>query len=196
VIVSFFARGYLARIIFARDNREIAAIFGFLCVAIFFRILYTMLSRYFYAHKDTKTPLYVSLFTISFNIFLAYNLSRPTAYGVVGLALAQSIVASTECLILIAIMVKRDPTLFNRAFMATLVRILSVSGFTILAGFMAVQLLPLTTADTGIQIIEKISIIAIIILTTHVIVSYVFELREAKLVMNRVKRIILRPVKV
>lgn len=195
VIVAFFARGYLARLIFARDNREIAAIFGFLCIAIFFRILYTMLSRYFYAHKDTKTPLYVSLFTITFNIFLAYNLSKPGAYGVVGLALAQSIVAFTEDVILLTIMIKRDPTLFNKQFMATLFRILSVTGFTILAGFMAVQLLPLTIVDTGIQIIAKLSIITFIIFTTHVVVSYMFDLREAKLVMDRLKRIILRPVK-
>lgn len=53
VVVGFFARGYLARIIFSRDAPEIAAIFGFLCTAIFFRVVYAIISRYFYAQKDT-----------------------------------------------------------------------------------------------------------------------------------------------
>lgn len=196
VIVAYFARGYLARIIFARDNREIALIFGFLCIAIFFRILYTIVSRYFYAHKDTKTPLYVSLFTITFNIILAYNLSKPGAYGIVGLALAQSIVAFTEVTILLSIMVKRDPTLFNKKFMANLGRILSVSGFSLLTGFIVVQLLPLNSGDKGIAIIAKLAIIAVAVFSVHVFASYVFEIREAKLVVEKLKRIILRPIKI
>lgn len=196
VIISYFSRGYLARIIFARDNRDIAQIFGFLCIAIFFRILYTIVSRYFYAHKDTKTPLYVSLFTITFNIFLAYNLSKQTAYGVVGLALAQSIVAFTEVAILLALIVKRDRLLFDAAFFANLTRIIAVSGFTILSGFITVQLLPLTSSDQGITIIGKLIIIAMVVFGVHLLASYVFDLREARLVVNRLKRIILRPVKI
>ena len=196
VIVSYFSRGYLARIIFARDNRQIAMIFGFLCVAIFFRIMYTIVSRYFYAHKDTKTPLYVSLFTITFNIFLAYNLSKQTAYGVVGLALAQSIVAFTEVAILLAIIAKRDKLLFDKAFFATLTRIIAVSGFTLLAGYVTVQLLPLTSSDQGITIIGKLMIIATVVFGVHLLASYIFDLREARLVVSRVKRIILRPVKI
>ncbi len=196
VIISYFSRGYLARIIFARDNRDIAQIFGFLCIAIFFRILYTIVSRYFYAHKDTKTPLYVSLFTITFNIFLAYNLSKQTAYGVVGLALAQSIVAFTEVAILLALIVKRDRLLFDAAFFANLTRIIAVSGFTILSGFITVQLLPLTSSDQGITIIGKLIIIAMVVFGVHLLASYIFDLREARLVVNRLKRIILRPVKI
>lgn len=196
VIVAFFGRGYLARMIFARDNREIAAIFGFLCVAIFFRILYTIISRYFYAYKDTKTPLYVSLFTIGFNIFLAYNLSKPSAYGVVGLAIAQSIVAFTEVIILVAIMIKRDPKLFTRDFTGELFRIASVTGFTAVSGFIAVQLLPLAKSDLGFELVAKLGIITFVVFTTHVLVSYMFDLREAKLVVNRIKKIILRPIRI
>lgn len=196
VIVAYFARGYLARLIFARDNREIALIFGFLCIAIFFRILYTILSRYFYAHKDTKTPLYVSLFIITFNIFLAYNLSKPGAYGVVGLALAQSIVAFTEVFILLVIMIKRDRTLFNKKFLATLVRVISVTGFTILSGYIVVQLFPLTSLDQGIAIIGKLIIITTTVFSVHVLASYIFYIREAQLVVDKLKRIILRPVRI
>jgi putative peptidoglycan lipid II flippase len=194
-IVAYFTRGYLARIIFARDNREIAAIFGFLTIAILFRTLYTIISRYFYAHKDTKTPLYVSLFVIALNIYLAYNLSKATAYGVVGLALAQSIVAFVEVVILVLIMIKRDRTLFNKPFLVNLLKIISVTGFTALAGFLAVQIFPLLKTDQGVTIIGKLILITGIVFGTHVIVSYLYDIREAKFVFDKLRRMILRPIK-
>src|SRR6185312_12142393 len=71
VVVCFFGRGYLARLIYTKGNFQIATIFGFLTVAIFFRIVYSIISRWFYAQKDTKTPLFVSIFTIGLNVVLA-----------------------------------------------------------------------------------------------------------------------------
>lgn len=196
VVVSFFARGYLARIIFARSNREIAMIFGFLCVAIFFRIIYTMISRYFYAHKDTKTPLYVSLFVIFFNIVLAYNLSKPTAFGVVGLAMAQSIVAATEVFLLVSIMIKRDPHLFDTNFMSSLGKIFAVTGCSAFAAWVTVQFFPLGYFDQGIVLLFRLTLIASVTLGVHTVVSYMFGLDEAKIVVERARRIILKPVKI
>jgi peptidoglycan biosynthesis protein MviN/MurJ (putative lipid II flippase) len=92
---------------------------GFLIGAIFFRTVYTIISRYFYAQKDTRTPLYVSLFAIALNIFLAFTLARPIAaggYDVAGLAIAQSIVAAFEVFVLMIVMLWRDPKLFNIEF--------------------------------------------------------------------------------
>lgn len=100
IVFCFFTRGYLARLIFTNNNSDIALIFGFLTVAIFFRVLYAIISRWFYAQKDSITPLLVSVFTIGFNVYLAWRLSQPSAYGVSGLALAQSIVAACEVVIL------------------------------------------------------------------------------------------------
>ena len=196
VVTSYFARAYLARIIFARSNREIALIFGFLCIAIFFRILYTIISRYFYAHKDTKTPLYVSLFIIALNIVLAYNLAKPDAYGIVGLALAQSTVAFIEVLILLLIMIKRDRHLFDQDFMSSLFKIISVTGFSVVAGYIMVQLLPLSVIDQGFVIILKLGFITAVIFAVHTVVSYAFGLNEAKLVIDKIKQIILKPLKI
>ncbi|HSH55945.1 MAG TPA: lipid II flippase MurJ, partial [Candidatus Limnocylindrales bacterium] len=68
VIVAFYARGYLARLIFSQNAPDIALLFGFLTVAIFFRTVYAIISRWFYAQKDTWTPLVVSIFIIVLNI--------------------------------------------------------------------------------------------------------------------------------
>jgi len=196
VVVSFFARAYLARIIFARSSSEIAMIFGFLCVAIFFRIIYTIISRYFYAHKDTKTPLYVSLFVIALNIYLAYTLSKPTAYGVAGLAIAQSIVALTEVMILVVIMIRRDRKLFTRDFLQAVTRMVAITGFTAVATYITIQYFPLLQSDIGSVLVAKLIIIAAVTFTVHTAMSYIFDMPEAKTVVRKAKNMALAVIKV
>ncbi|MDB5163634.1 MAG: integral rane protein MviN [Candidatus Saccharibacteria bacterium] len=197
VVISYFARGYLARLIFAKDAPEIALIFGYLTGAIFFRTIYAIISRYFYAHKDTKTPLFVSLFAIGLNILLAWRLSRSTSYGVAGLALAESFVALGEVVILSLVMVVRDPKLLDKTFWGGIVRILSVTGFSVLAAFIMVSILPLNIADRGfVTLGTKLTLIAGVTILVHVSISYLFDLEEARPIIDKLKRIILRPIKV
>jgi hypothetical protein len=92
-------------------------------------------------------------------------------------------------------MVKRDRGLFNRKFMVNLFKIISVTGFTALAGFVAVQLFPLSKSDQGITIIGKLIFITFIVFGTHVLVSYLYDIREAKFVFEKLRRIIFRPIK-
>lgn len=196
VVVSFFARGYLARLIFTRNSQEIGIIFGALCVAILFRTMFALVSRWFYAQKDTRTPLLVSVFVIALNVVLAYSLSRPDSYGVEGLAIAQSIVAAVEVLVLGAIMLKRDRKLFDGEFWSGVLRIVSVTGFSLVAGFTAVQFWPLMTADTGLTLLFKLSAIAGVTIATHVAVSGLFGLSEARQLFAWFKRVILKPIKI
>lgn len=197
VIIAYFCRGYLARIIFKAGAPEIALIFGFLCIAIFFRILYTLFSRYFYAHKDTFTPLLVSLFAIALNIVLVFRLARPDAYGASGLALAQSIVAATEVLIMLIIMMWRDHKILDRAFWSNVGRTVSVSGFTILTAYVMVVLLPLGAADKGfITLGFKVASIAFVTLVMHISVSSILGLEQAQAVTSRLKKLILKPIRI
>lgn len=197
VVVSFFARGYLARLIYSNGSPEIAIIFGFLTAAIFFRIVYAIVSRWFYAQKDTKTPLYVSLLAIALNIILAYSLARPTAYGVAGLALAQSIVAAVEVLFLGVIMLIRDHKLFDIEFWGGVWKIISVTGFSVVAGFIMISLYPLGINDRGFFTLgSKLMLISAVTFAVHVAVSSLFGLEEARPVIRRLKSIILKPIKV
>jgi putative peptidoglycan lipid II flippase len=196
VVICFYTRGYLARLIFARDAPEIALIFGFLAGAIFFRTIYTIISRWFYAQKDTKTPLFISVFTIALNICLAYFLAKPDSYGVAGLALAQSIVAFVEVLILAVVMVIRDHKLFDADFWSGCARILSVTGFSIVAGFIMVSIFPLASADTGVITLgSKVALISGVIFAVHTGVSAIFDLDEVRPVITRLKQFALRPVR-
>jgi putative peptidoglycan lipid II flippase len=196
-VICFFGRGYLARLIFSRNAPEIALIFGFLVGAIFFRTIYTLLSRWFYAQKDTKTPLFVSIFTISLNILLAYLLSRQTSYGVAGLALAQSIVAMVEVFILLFIMVLRDHGLLDMKFWGGSARILSVTGFSVIAGFVMISLFPLGKFDQGIVTLgSKLGLIAAVVFAVHVAMSGLFGLDEARPIFTRLRRLIFKPFRV
>ncbi len=196
-VIVYFARGYLARLIFTNDAPQIAVILGFFTGAILFRTIYSLVSRWFYAQKDTRTPLYVSFFAIGLNIVLAYVLSRPTAYDVAGLAMAQSAVAAAEVLILFAVMVMRDRKLLDREFWGGLYRILSVTGFTVIAAFFMLSFFPLNTDDRGfITLGTKLAGISAVTLLVHLGMSVVFGLEEARPVMNKLKKFILKPVKI
>lgn len=195
VIICFFARGYLARMLFARGSPTIALIFGYLSLAIFFRVIYTIVSRWFYSQKDSKTPLYVSIFTIAFNIFLAYILAKPSSYGVAGLAIAQSLVAMAEVFILVAIMIWRDHRLFGWDFVVSIARIVSVTGFTVVAGYIIISLFPLGANDRGfVTLGSKFLLIAVVIAGVHLAISWLFNLEEARPFINRIKKFILKPI--
>ena len=200
VVIGFFARGYLARLIFKRDAPEIALIFGFLAGAILFRTLYTIISRWFYSHKDTKTPLFVSLFAIALNIYLAFTLARPTdsgGYDIAGLAMAQSIVATAEVFILMLVISWRDHHVFNRDFWSGVVRVLSVTGFTILTTYTMVSLLPLSVNDSGfITLGTKLLLIVVPTFVVHIVISSLFGLEEVKPVISKIRSIVFRPVRI
>lgn len=196
VVVCYFCRGYLARLIYTNGNQQIATIFGFLTLAIFFRIVYSIISRWFYAQKDTRTPLFVSLFIIGLNIFLAYTLARPSAYGVSGLALAQSIVAMVEVFILSCIMLIRDPRLFDAEFWGGVGKIISVTGFSVIAAFIMISLYPLGLNDRGIITLgSKLLVIAAVTFSVHIAVSALFDLEEVRPLFEKLRKLILKPVR-
>ncbi len=197
VVLGYFCRGYLARIIFTQGSRDIALILGYLSIAIFFRTIYTLLSRYFYAHKDSVTPLIISLFAIALNIILVFTLARPEAYGVGGLALAQSIVSATEVFIIGFVMVMRDKKILDKEFWQMTVRLISVTGFTIVAAYIMITLLPLNLNDTGFFLLgSKLSAISIVTISVHVAMSSVFGFEESKMAIQKIKKVILKPIKV
>lgn len=200
IVICFFGRGYLARMIFAKNAPEIAAIFGFLAGAIFFRTIYTIVARYFYAQKDTWTPLIDSLFAFVLNIVLVMHLAKPSAYGITGIALAESIVAGAQLFILTTIMVIRDPKLFDLKFLGGVFKIISITGFSVVTAFIMVSLLPLNIADTGLFTLGiKLALITMVTFAVHIGLSSLFGLEEVVPIIRKIKsigRAIMRPRKI
>lgn len=196
VVLCYFCRGYLARLIFSKGNDEIALVFGFLTVAIFFRIVYALVSRWFYAQKDTKTPFYVSVVAVGLNIVLAMRLGQADSYGVAGLALAQSITSAVEVFVLLGIMIARDHKLLDIAFWGGVWRIIAVTGFTVVAGFIMISIFPLGALDRGfITLGSKLAFITVVTFGVHLLISRLFGLEEARPVFAKIKAIVFRPIK-
>jgi hypothetical protein len=72
----------------------------------------------------------------------------------------------------------------------------SVTGFSLVAGFTAVQFWPLTAYDHGMTLLLKFTGIAAVTLTTHLVISTIFDLDEVRPLFAWVKRMTLRTVKI
>ncbi|HSX18463.1 MAG TPA: lipid II flippase MurJ [Candidatus Saccharimonadales bacterium] len=199
-VITFFARAYFARLIYKNIAPDIALILEFLVGAIIFRTLYAIISRYFYAQKDTRTPLFVSLFTIALNIVLAFKLAKPIdlgGYGIAGLAIAQSVVAAVEVFILVTIMLWRDHKLFDGEFWGGVARSLSVTGFTVMTTYTLVHIFQLQSSDRGfITLGTKLFLIVVPTFAVHIAISALYGLDEVKPVIAKLRQVMLKPVRI
>jgi hypothetical protein len=113
------------------------------------------------------------------------------------LALAQSIVAAFEVLILVLIMVWHDRHLFNAEFWSDIFRTLSVTGFTVLTTYTMVSLVPLLATDRGFATLgSKLLIIVIPTFVVHIVISSIFGLEEVQPVIRKIRQIALKPVRI
>ena len=178
VVFSFVSREYWARIIFTQDNAEIALIFGWLCLGIFFRTLYAIISRFYYAQKDTLTPLLVTILVLVSNIVLSWLLAAH--YGVSGLGMATSVVAVLEIFVLSVVMHRRDRGLFRLQFFKDLFFICLTGLAVAVTALLAIHWLPMQKNDPSLEFLSKLSLIFGLIFAVHFILSYLLKIKEAR----------------
>ena len=192
--IAFFARGYLVNFLFNGGQPVVAGLLGILAVAILFRSIYHIAARSFYAQKDTKTPLYISIFTIGLNVLLAVYFTMVADMGIYGLAWAQSITAAVEVAILFVIMAARIQGLFDVVFVHAIGRMVSATGFMALVTYGAVKVFELTANDQSFMAtFPKFSIIVLLSLSAYIGLCYLMRLDEARLVTSRVKHFAFDP---
>ena len=198
-VVAYFGRGYLVRLLIAEGNETIANLVGLLVVAMFFRAVFHLVSRSFYAHKDTKTPLVVSIYAIGLNVLLAIFLVPPVGQGlgIAGLAIAQSVVAVVEVTVLVSIMQKRYQKLFTADLIGVFGRMLLAAAMSSALMYSLVILFPLRATDVGFfALVPKFGAIVGATLLSYVVFSFMLRLSEPRPIVDRVIRLIFRPVKI
>lgn len=188
--ITFFARGYVVAFIKNGGDALIASILGALVVSIFFRTIYHIMARTFYAQQDTKTPLYISIGTISLNIFLAVVFTQVYDMGVYGLAWAQSIVSVVEVFILFMILRFRTNGIFSRAFGQAIGKMVVAATATGVITYITVQLFQLQSRDMNfMSTFPKFFGIIIISFAAYVFFSRLLRLREGATITHRIKQI-------
>jgi len=188
---AYFTRGYLVHFINNGGDSLMAGILGILTIAILFRSVYHIAARSFYAQQDTKTPLYVSLFTIGLNITLAITFTMVFNMGAMGLAWAQSIVAAVEIFILFAIMQRRISGLIDPPFIGAVIRMLSATGFTSVAAYIGVNIFSLNATDQSFSaLFPKFALVGIISAIVYIVCSRIMHLKEVDPILTKVNKLL------
>jgi putative peptidoglycan lipid II flippase len=190
-IITFFTRGYIISFIKNAGDPLMAGLLGALTTVILFRSIYYIAARTFYAQQDTKTPLYISFFSIGLNIFLAVFFTAVLNMGAYGLAWAQSIMAATEVVILFVVMSIRLGGLFDRAFWSSIWRMMSATGFMAIVSYIMVLIMPLQAGDNSsfYFTFPKFVLIVVVSMVTYVGFSRLLKLQEVKPIIATVKRL-------
>ncbi len=179
-VITVIMRGYIVRLLYGFGDATTAQTLGWFAGVIIFQALFFLVSRMFYATQDTKTPLYTSLVAMVLNIGLSFWLS--SKFGVVGLAMAQSLVAAFETVVLITILQRRMGQIGLGEIWRGLYRMI-IAG-TFMAGVVYVmvsRLFPLYRADVGFAVVgPKFMLIFGVGLAAYLIPCYLLNLREAR----------------
>ena len=190
-VVIFFTRGYVVHFIRNGGNQLIAGILGCLVVAILFRTIYHMAARAFYARQDTKTPLYISIFSITLNIILAIVLSMVLKMGAYGLAWAQSTVAVLEVVVLLAVMNRQMPKLFDMTFVRAIFKMIIAGTVTGVVCYIAVLIMPFRYHDDSFfSAFPKFVIISLVSFGTYAAASKWLKLPEIDPILARLKKVL------
>ena len=190
-VVIFFTRGYVVHFISNGGVPLIAGILGCLVVAILFRTIYHMAARAFYARQDTKTPLYISIFSISLNIILAIVLSMVLKMGAYGLAWAQSTVAVLEVVVLLAVMNRQMPKLFDMTFVRAIFKMILAGIVTGVVCYIGVLVLPFRYHDDSFfSAFPKFVIISMVSFGAYAMASKWLKLPEIDPILSRLKKVL------
>lgn len=190
--IVFISQDYLVSFLFpTRGASVVASTLGILSIAIVFRSVYHIASRSFYAQKDTKTPLYISLFIISLNIILAITFTTVFNMGIFGLAWAQSTVAAVEVAILFFIMGRRIPRLFDLDFIRPITHMLAATFCMAIVTLLTVIALGTVVPDEGFFVLfQKFVLITVVSFVFYIFIGLRFKLSEAEQVWQRIKRVL------
>ena len=117
--IFFMLRAQIIRLIlghgkFDWDSTKMTALaLGFLALSILAQGVIPVISRAFYALKNTRTPMYISVATVVLSIAIAFPLAR--VYSVAGLAIAFSIGSYFNAIVLMFFLKRKYPKLIDKS---------------------------------------------------------------------------------
>ncbi|HEX3082029.1 MAG TPA: murein biosynthesis integral membrane protein MurJ [Candidatus Saccharimonadia bacterium] len=191
-IFAVITRGYIVRLLLASGDPTVASTLGWYSATIVFMSLFLLVSRVYYALQDTRTPLYLSLASIPLNILLSIILSR--THGVIGLAMAASVVTGLETIALLIILRWRKGSFGMRSIWAGTWRMILAGAVMAPILYLSVShFLPLYALDRGfVTLAPKFALILLIAVAAYFVPCWLLRLKEADRFITRVKDIMAR----
>lgn len=119
IIGALFERGEFN----ANDTHQTALALGWFAIGLAGYSALKVLVPAFYALKDARTPMFVSLGSIGINYAVVSTMTTQTGFGLAGLALSTSAVAITGSLILLTLLKTRITGIYGRALLASVGKI-------------------------------------------------------------------------
>lgn len=107
------------------DTKRTALTLGLFSISLLAQGLIPLLARAFYALKNTRTPMYISIVTAVISVILGFPLAK--MYGVAGLALAFSIASFINVGILFIYLRRIYPEIWNKGVTLSYLRITIIS---------------------------------------------------------------------
>jgi len=123
IIGAIFERGKFN----SNDTHQTALALGWFAIGLAGYSALKVLVPAFYALKDARTPMFVSLGSIGINYALVSTMTSQTGFGLAGLALSTSAVAITGSLILLTILKTRITGIYGRALLASVGKIVAAA---------------------------------------------------------------------
>ncbi len=147
-----------------------------------------ILVRAFYAHKDTKTPLLISLITITLFTLLGFVLVTILHLGLPGLSLALTISNSIDFLLLYYFILKKTGSLVLEK---RLLKYLAAGLTTGICLWIPMRLLDRFVFDTThtLPLILLTTIVSIIGVGVYVLVCFIFKIEELRDALALIKRL-------
>jgi len=166
-------------------------IVAFFAPLVVFAAINSIVIRGFYALQDTRTPLYISFFSLIINVLVAVGATFNFGFGVYGLALASTISGLFQSLVLIAIIVRRIRTENLGSILILPLLKIFLSGFLSgLITWLSLRLLDLYVFDTsrivGLVFLTGVSLF--IGAVFYLWVSLVLRITQAQLVLKLIRR--------
>lgn len=191
-----FARTPLVRIFFGGNKFDINATnltaisLSLFSLSLPFHAVYYFLTRCFYAVFDSRTPFYISIFSIALNAILSLYFILVLHLNVAALSLAFSIAMNTSVIILFIKLHKKLKGFHLRAMAFETSKMILASTIAAFIGFGFQRLLDGLIFDTSRTL--NVFLLLISTATCHFLVylflSWVFNIREAYLIAKMLTR--------
>lgn len=107
----------------AYDTQQTAAALAWFAAGLVGYAALKILVPAFYALKDSRTPMYISLASIATNYFIVSTMTGATSFGHAGLALSTAAVAVSGALLQFALLRRRIGGIYGRALFASVMKI-------------------------------------------------------------------------